>query len=89
MITVDIVFAGTTLDASTSYILIPDEYPSLESIPTTQYVQGNDGILEAEVRKSKAHGVQIKRQLVKHNILKLHYSEVGVLKKYAGISERP
>lgn len=88
MISVEIVIS-TTWNASTSYIPIPDEYPALESIPTTQYLQGADGIMEADIRKSKAHGVQINKQAVKFNALKLHYEEIGVLKKYAGISERP
>lgn len=88
MISVDIVI-GTTWDASTSYIPIPDEYPALESIPATQYLQGADGIAEAVVRNSKAHGVQIKAAAVKFNILKLRYEEIGPLKRYAGISERP
>lgn len=88
MITVDVLIE-TTWDASTSYIPIPDEYPAIDTIPTTQHLQGIDGILEADVRKSKAHGVQINKQAVKYNVLKLHYNEVGPLTRYAGLAERP
>ena len=87
MISVEIVI-GTTY-ATTSSIPIPDEYPEIESISTTQYLQGIDGIAEVHVEDSGVHSVQINRTCVKYNILKLHYSEIGVLKKYAGISERP
>lgn len=88
MISVEIVIS-TTYDASTSYIPIPSEYPVIDSIPTTQYLQGADGIVEADVRKYKAHGVQINKQAVKYNVLKLRYNEIRLLTRYAGISERP
>lgn len=87
MIAVDIVI-GTTY-ATTSTIPIPDEYPALESIPTTQHIQGADGVEEALVESSEAHGVRITRTAVKDNVIKLYYSEIGPLKRYAGISERP
>lgn len=79
----------TTWAASTSYIPIPGEYPAIETIPTTQYLQGVDGVIEADVRKSEEHGVQINKQAVKYNVLKLHYNEVGPLTRYAGLAERP
>ena len=88
MISVEIVIS-TTWDASTSYIQIPSGYPAIDSIPTTQFLQGADGIVEADVRKYKAHSVQINKQAVKYNVLKLRYNEVSLLTRYAGISERP
>jgi len=88
MISVEVII-GTTYAASTSYIPIPSGYPAIDSIPTTQFLQGADGIIEADVRKYKAHGVQINKQAVKYNVLKLRYNEVSVLTRYAGISERP
>lgn len=87
MISVDIVI-GTTY-TTTEYIPIPDEYPDIESIPTTQYLQGADGIRAVEIKANTTSTVQINYKAVKYNILKLHYSEVGPLSLYAGLSQRP
>lgn len=68
----------TTWAAATSYIPIPTGL-DIASIPTTQYLQGGGGLLEADVLKYKAGGVQINKAAVKYNVLKLEYAVVGTL----------
>jgi len=79
----------TTTYATTEYIPIPSGYPDIDSIPTTQYLQGSDGLVAVNVKDYTTSSVQINHTAVKHNILKLHYEEVGLLTRYVGISERP
>lgn len=69
----------TTWAASTSIVLLPSGFPEIGWIPTTQYLQGADGLLEADIRRNDADGVQIHLQAVKYNVLKLHYRPVGEL----------
>lgn len=69
----------TTWAASTSIIPLPAGFPPIAYIPTTQYLQGGGGLLEADVRRNDADGVQINVQAVKYNVLKLHYRGVGQL----------
>lgn len=74
----DIIIA-TTWDASTSYIPIASNEIPIADVPTTQYLQGGGGLLKVSVRKSKANGVQINKQAVKYNVLKLRYRALGDL----------
>lgn len=74
---IDIVIE-TTWAASTSYIPVPTGL-DVAHIATTQYLQGGGGLLEADVRKYKARGVQINKAAVKYNLLKLEYAQVGTL----------
>lgn len=62
---------------TTSYIPLPDEHPDIRSVPTTQYLEGVDGIREVNVIKNTSRGVQINHTGKIHNILKLHYEEIG------------
>ena len=78
MIQCDIIIE-TTWAASTSIIPLPTGFPHIAVIPTTQYLQGADGLLEVKIRRYDPDGVQINRQAVKYNVLKLHYRAVGEL----------
>lgn len=69
----------TTWAASTSYIPFPGGVAGRDVMPTTQYLYGADGVVEVNVRKSKSTGVQINRQAVKYNTLRLRYEATGTL----------
>lgn len=75
---VDIVIE-TTWAASTSYIPLPDGFAPIDWAPTTLWLQGADGIIQANKRNTKSTGVQINYQAVKYNVLKLRYMAVGEL----------
>lgn len=71
----------TTWAASTSVIPLPNDAPLIGQCPTTQYLEGSDGVLEANVRRYESNGVQINLQAVKYNVLKLRYVAVGELRR--------
>lgn len=81
MAILDIVIEATSWDASTSIIPLPNGAALLGYCPTTQYLEGSDGVLEVNVLRYETKGVQINRKAVKYNILKLHYVAVGELRR--------
>jgi hypothetical protein len=77
---IDIVLE-TTWTGTTSYIPLPSDQPDIRSVPTTQYLEGIDGIREVNVIKSTSRGVQINHTAAKYNFLKLHYASIGAFKR--------
>lgn len=78
MIACDVIITGTTY-ATTAYIPLPTGFPPIAFIPTTQYIQGGGGLLEAQIKDNTTSTVQINRIAVTYNVLKLRYRAVGDL----------
>jgi len=80
-ITYSTTVATTTVGDDPGAVALPSGFPEIAHVPTTQYLQGVDGIAEVHVKGYwKDTGlVRINRQAVKYNILKLHYRSLGDL----------
>ena len=76
MIQCDVVITGTTY-ATTAYIPLPAGFPPIAYMPTTQFIQGGGGLLQANAKANTTTTVQINRTAVKYNVLKLRYRAVG------------
>lgn len=85
MIEVDIPYSTTVATTSGAgdpgAVALPDGFPPIAFIPTTQILEGVGGLVEVHVEGYwKDTGlVRIHKVAVKHNILKLHYRPVGDL----------
>ena len=71
--------ATTTVGSDPGMITLPSHFGHIASVATTAYLEGGGQLLETHVKKYTTNAVRVNRQMVKYNILKLRYSEVGTL----------
>ena len=74
---IDIVATTAYLAAATLHL--PSGAPPIAYVPTTQYIQGIDGLVATTVTTYDATTVSLNHALAKYNVVKLRYRKVGQL----------